>query len=217
MRHPAGVDDGARGPDGRAERVSDTMSAHRATNTLQFRVLETIAPDGTRRTYARLGPRGQIAAEPRSHGIMGFLRGILVEWVAAEHPEATLIPGTEPRPENAGALDITRRDGFLARAGFTLVVQEDGGVTYGAPSIASLRSAWNTEKVVELPPAAVAEAFGHQNELPVMRKQLEALEAQVAGLDRERRAAEVMTRVWLAITGLAVVFGIVFGIQPHAA
>ena len=47
--------------DGRAERVSDTMSAHRATNTLQFRVLETIAPDGTRRTYARLGPRGQIA------------------------------------------------------------------------------------------------------------------------------------------------------------
>ena len=146
--------------DGKTEKIVERDWANRALNTLQFRVLEATAPDGKRSAFARLGPRGQIAAEPKNVGLMGFLRAILVEWVAEQHPDAVIIRGSMSQPDVPSDEDKTLRNAFFARAGFTVLPTSDGAGTYHAPSIRSLRTAWNTDKVVELTAPMVAEAFG---------------------------------------------------------
>jgi len=203
---------------GRAEKLDDRASAHRTGNTLQLRVLEQVRPDGHRVALARLGPRGQIAAEPRGLGIMSFLRGVLVEWVAGEHPDAAVAPGAFRHEEARGDERRAQREQFLARSGFVLTADEDGdGGRFGIGALRELRTTWNADKVSEITPAQVAEAFGAQARAGALKRQVEALESQVDGLVRDRRAAEVMSRVWLAITLLAIVFGIAFGIQPRLA
>ena len=203
---------------GRAEKIDDRTSPHRTSNTLQFRVLEQVHPDGRRVALARLGPRGQIAAEPRGHGIMSFLRGVLVEWVASEHPAAAVAPGSFTHDESRGETERALREQFFIRSGFMVTADGDGkGGRFGIGALSELRTTWNAEKVAEITPALVAEAFGAQARVGVLRRQVEALESQVDGLARDRRAAEVMSRIWLAVTLLAVVFGIVFGIQPRMA
>jgi hypothetical protein len=201
---------------GRSEKLDDRASPHRTGNTLQLRVLEQLHPDGRRVALARLGPRGAIAAEPRGHGIMSFLRGMLVEWVAAEHPEAAVAPGSFSHDETRGEDERTLREQFFIRSGF-VVTAEGSRTRYGIGALHDLRTTWNTEKVAEITPAMVAEAFGGQARIGALKRQVEGLEAQVEGLARERRAAEVMSRIWLVITLFAVVFGIVFGIQPRLA
>jgi hypothetical protein len=203
---------------GRAEKLDDRASPHRTTNTLQFRVLEQLLPDGRRVALARLGPRGQIAAEPRGHGIMSFLRGVLVEWVAAEHPGASVVPGVFPYDPSRGENERLLREQFFIRSGFIVTPDDDGtGGRFGIGALRELRTNWNAEKVAEITPALTAEAFCGQAGVGALKRQIEALQAQVVGLDRDRRTAEVMSRVWIAVTLLAVVFGIVFGIQPRIA
>ncbi|MET0384066.1 MAG: hypothetical protein ABW032_11650 [Burkholderiaceae bacterium] len=201
---------------GRGEKINDRASASRATNTLQLRVLEQARPDGRRVALCRLGPRGQIAADPKGHGIMSFLRGVLVEWAAAEHPDAAVVGGSFAAGQQ-GEADRALREQFFERSGFTVTADADGGVAFSAPALRELRTAWNREKVAELTPPMVAEAFCAQAQAGVFKRRAEALESQVEGLAKDRRAAEVMSRIWLAITVLAIVFGIVFGIQPRVA
>ncbi len=201
---------------GRSEKLDDRASPHRASNTLQFRVLEQVHPDGRRVALARLGPRGAIAAEPRGHGIMSYLRGVLVEWVAAEHPDAAVAPGSFTHDESRGEDERALREQFFTRAGF-VVTSEGSRTRFGIGALRDLRTTWNIEKVAEITPALVAEAFGGQARVGALKRQVEALESQIDGLARDRRAAEVMSRIWLVITLCAVVFGIVFGIQPRLA
>jgi hypothetical protein len=52
-------------------------------------------------------------------------------------------------------------------------------------------------------------------EAPGLRQQIAALQDQLASTVKEKRATEMLSRIWLAITVLAVIFGLVFGIQPH--
>lgn len=201
---------------GRAEKLDDRASAHRSGNTLQFRVLEQLQPDGRSVALVRLGPRGKIAAEPVGHGIMSFLRAVLVEWVAADHPAASVAPGTFRHDESRGENERVMREQFFVRSGFVVTVDADGrGGRFGIGALRDLRTTWNTEKVAEITPALVAEAFGAQAQVGALKRQVEGLQAHIDGLDRERRAAEVLSRVWFAVTVLAVGFGIVFGIQPH--
>ena len=201
---------------GRTEKLDERASAHRTSNTLQFRVLEQLQPDGRRVALARLGPRGQIAAEPRGHGIMSYLRGVLVEWVAAEHPDAAVAPGSFTHDESRGEDERVQREQFFARAGFVVTGDGHRG-RFGIGALRELRTTWNTEKVAEITPALVAEAFGGQARAGALKRQVEALQTQIDGLARDRRAAEVMSRIWLVVTLFAVVFGIVFGIQPRLA
>ena len=201
---------------GRSEKLGEQASPHRTGNTLQFRVLEQAQPDGRRVALARLGPRGQIAAEPRGHGIMSFLRGVLVEWVAAEHPGAAVAPGTFSNDESRGEDDRVLREQFFTRSGFVVTAEGSRG-RFGIGALRELRTTWNAEKVVEITPALVAEAFGGQARAGALKRQVEALESQIDGLARDRRAAEVMSRLWLVVTLFAIVFGIVFGIQPRMA
>lgn len=201
---------------GRTEKIEYRASPHRSTNTLQFRVLEQVQPDGRLVALARLGPRGLIAAEPRGLGIMSFLRGVLVEWVAAEHPSAAVAPGSYTNDASRGENERVQREQFFIRSGF--VVTGEGSIGhFGIGALRDLRTTWNTEKVAEITPALVAEALGAQARVGALKRQVEALESQIDGLWRDRRAAEVMSRIWLAITLFAVVFGIVFGIQPRMA
>jgi hypothetical protein len=202
---------------GRAERINDRASASRATNSLQFRVLEQTGPGGRHVALARLGPRGQIAAEPRGLGVMSFLRGLLVEWVAAEHPDAAVVAGAFPVVEQQSEAERALRDHFFRRSGFEVEAASEGGGRFSVGALRDLRSTWNGEKVAEITPAMVAEALGAQAQAGLLKRQVEALESQVEGLAKDRRAAEVMMRVWLAITVLAVMFAIVFGIQPRVA
>ena len=52
-------------------------------------------------------------------------------------------------------------------------------------------------------------------EMPVLRQQVVALRQQLEVALKEKRATETMQRVWLAITVIAVIFGLIFGIQPR--
>ncbi|MGN6525742.1 MAG: hypothetical protein ACTHL8_05085 [Burkholderiaceae bacterium] len=201
---------------GRAEKLADRATPGRTTNTLQLRVLEQPGADGRMVALARLGPRGQIAAEPKGHGIMSFLRGVLVEWAAAAHPQAAVVPDTFVHDPARGDNERQQREQFFVRSGFVVTGDATGG-RFGIGALRDLRTSWNTDKVLEITPALVAEAFGGQALAGALKRQVEALEAQIDGLARDRRAAEVMSRIWLAVTVLAVVFGIVFGIQPRVA
>lgn len=201
--------------DGKAAKITGLASANRFLNTLQFRVLESTSPEGQRSVFARLGPRGQIVAEPQNVGLMGFLRAILVEWVAAAHPDATLIPGSFAQADAPTADEQSLRNAFFTKSGFTVLPTPEGGGSYQAASIRSLKTTWNTDKVVEMTPAMIAEAFGAQLEALVLRKRVAALEAEVRQASNERRAAEVLSRIWLAISLVSFVFGIVMAIQPH--
>lgn len=201
--------------DGRVERINERPSSNRPTNALQFRVLEANRPDGTRWTLARLGPKGQIGAEPRGVGLMGFLRAILVEWVAERHPDASIASGqlsAEPALDERAA-----RDAFFARSGFRVGTVENGAGGFYATTIKDLKTTWNGEKVVELQPAAIADAFCSQQEAALLHKQVDAQLAENKALARERRAAEVMSRIWLAVTLISFVFGVVMAIQPRLA
>ena len=126
----------------------------------------------------------------------------------------------EVLPETPGVQghgdDAAGREQFFARSGFVVTGDATGG-RFGIGALRDLRTTWNTDKVLEITPALVAEAFGGQAQAGALKRQVEALEAQIDGLARDRRAAEVMSRIWLAVTVLAVVFGIVFGIQPRVA
>lgn len=201
--------------DGKAAKITERASANRPTNALQFRVLETVSPEGKRASFARLGPRGQIAAEPRNVGVMSFLRAALVEWVQQTHPAAIVIRGSLSQADAPTTDEKLLLDAFFTKSGFTLVPSADGAGSYQAPGIQSLKTAWNTDKVVELTPPMVAEAFGGQLEAALLRQRVQALENEVRTVNGERRAAEFMTRVWLAISLLSFVFGIVMWIQPR--
>jgi hypothetical protein len=203
--------------DGKAARINERVTMNRSTNVLQFRVLEMTGGDGLRSTAARIGPRGQIAADPVGIGLMSFLRAALVEWVAERHPDAVILNGSlyqlDVPSDEARAL----RDHFFTRSGFTVRPTSGGGGSFFAASIQDLKTTWNTEKVVELTPPVVADAVCAQLEASVLRKRVDVLEAEVAAVTKEKRASEVLARIWLAITVVSLVCGLIFGIQPRIA
>jgi hypothetical protein len=201
--------------DGKTQRYAERTSAARATNALQFRVLEMAGPDGQRLGAARLGPKGQIAADPPNIGIMSLLRGLLVEWVAERHPDATVLTGSLYQVDVQSEDAMAVRDNFFLRAGFTVKPTSGGSGTFYAPSIRALKTTWNPDKATELTTPLIAEAVSAQMEAPGLRQQIAALQDQLASTVKEKRATEMLSRIWLAITVLAVIFGLVFGIQPH--
>jgi len=200
--------------DGKSQRFAERTSTGRATNALQFRVLE-MSTDGRRVSAARLGPKGQILAEPAGMGVMSLLRALLVEWVAGLHPEATVLTGSLYQVDVPDEKEMALRDAFFARSGFTVRPTAGGGGSFFARSVRELKSTWNTDKAQELTAPLLAEAVSAQMETPLLRQQIAALQDQLGTAIREKRATEVLSRVWLAITVLAVIFGLVFGIQPR--
>ena len=201
--------------DGKTQHFAERTSTGRATNALQFRVLEMIAADGRRLSAARLGPKGQILAEPPGMGIMSLLRAVLVEWVAEAHPDASLLTGSLYQVDVPNESEMSLRDNFFARSGFTIKPTSGGGGTFYARSIKDLKSTWNTDKAQELTAPLLAEAVSAQMETPLLRQQIAALQEQLAAALKEKRATETLQRIWLAITVIAVIFGLVFGIQPR--
>ena len=201
--------------DGQTQRFAERTSTGRATNALQFRALEMNGPDGRRLCAVRLGPKGQILAEPTGMGIMSLLRALLVEWVAELHPDASVLTGSLYQIDVPNEADMALRDAFFQRAGFTIKPTAGGGGTFHARSIKDLKSTWNTDKAQELTAPLLAEAVSAQMETPLLRQQIAALQEQLAAALKEKRATETLQRIWLAITVIAVIFGLVFGIQPR--
>jgi hypothetical protein len=200
--------------DGRSQRFAERTSTGRATNALQFRVLE-MTTGGRCVGAARLGPKGQIVAEPAGQGIMSLLRALLVEWVAPLHPEATVLTGSLYQVDVPGEKERALRDAFFARSGFVVRPTSGGGGTFFARSLCELKATWNTDKAQELTAPLLAEAVSAQLEMPMLRQQAASLQEQLASAHEEKRAAETLQRLWLAITVIAVVFGLIFGIQPR--
>ena len=201
--------------DGQTQRYAERTNTGRATNALQFRVLEMTAADGKRLSAARLGPKGQIHADPPGIGVMSLLRGLLVEWVAERHPDASVLTGSLYQVDVPSKDEIELRDQFFTRSGFTVKPTSGGGGTFFAGSLKQLKTGWNTDKATELTTPALAEAVSAQMEMPVLRQQIEALQQQLTAALKEKKATETLQRIWLAITVLAVVFGLIFGIQSH--
>ena len=201
--------------DGKTQRYAERAGTSRATNALQFRVLEMAGPDGRRVSAARLGPKGQILADPPNMGIMSLLRALLVEWVAEQHPDATVLTGSMYQVDVQSEEAMAVRDNFFTRAGFTIKPTSGGSGSFYAHSIRALKTSWNPDKATELTTPLIAEAVSAQLEAPGLRQQIEALQDQLASTMREKRASEMLSRIWLAITVLAVIFGLVFGIQPR--
>lgn len=201
--------------DGKAERYAERTGTGRATNALQFRVLEMAGPDGRRVSAARLGPKGQISADPPNMGIMSLLRALLVEWVAERHPDATVLTGSLYQVDVQSDEAMAVRDNFFARAGFIVKPTSGGSGTFYAHSIKALKTTWNPDKATELTTPLIAEAVSAQMEAPGLRQQIVALQEQLAATTKEKRATELLSRIWLAITVLAVIFGLIFGIQPR--
>ena len=201
--------------DGKSQRFAERTSTSRPTNALQFRVLEMATADGARLSAAKLGPKGQIAADPPGLGVMSLLRALLVEWVADKHPDASILTGSLYQVDVPGEAEIALRDGFFTRAGFTVKPTSGGGGTFHAKSIQDLKSTWNAEKATELTAPLLAEALSAQMETPMLRQQIAALQDQLTAAIKEKRATETLQRIWLAITVIAVIFGLIFGIQPR--
>ena len=201
--------------DGKTQRFAERTSTGRAINALQFRVLEMNAADGRRLSAARLGPKGQIQAEPPGMGIMSLLRALLVEWVGERHSDATILTGSLYQVDVPNESQMELRDNFFSRSGFTVKPTSGGGGTFYARSIKELKTTWNTDKAQELTAPLLAEAVSAQMETPVLRQQIAALQDQLAAALKEKRATETLQRIWLAITVIAVIFGLIFGIQPR--
>ena len=201
--------------DGKVQHYAERANAARATNALQFRVLEMAGPDGRHVTAARLGPKGQILAEPKGVGIMTLLRALLVEWVVQEHPDASVLTGSLYQVDVPGEADMALRDHFFTRSGFVVKPTSGGGGTFYARSLKELKTTWNPEKAQELTAPLLAEAVGAQMETPALRQQIATLQQQLDATLKEKRATETLQRVWLAITVIAVIFGLIFGIQPR--
>ncbi len=201
--------------DGKTQRFAERTSTGRAINALQFRVLEMNAADGRRLSAARLGPKGQIQAEPPGMGIMSLLRALLVEWVGERHPDATILTGSLYQVDVPNESQMELRDNFFSRSGFTVKPTSGGGGTFYARSIKELKTTWNTDKAQELTAPLLAEAVSAQMETPVLRQQITVLQDQLAATLKEKRATETLQRIWLAITVIAVIFGLIFGIQPR--
>jgi len=201
--------------DGKTQHFAERASTSRPANALQFRVLQMRTAEGRPVCAARLGPKGQILAEPANMGIMSLLRGLLVEWVASRHPDATLLTGSLYQVDVPTDTEMALRDAFFTRSGFTVRPTSGGGGTYFAHSIKALKTSWNTDKAQELTAPLLAEAVGAQLQMPLLRQQLAALQDQLAATQKEKRATEMLQRIWLAITVVAVVFGLAFGIQPR--
>jgi hypothetical protein len=201
--------------DGKTQRFAERTDTSRATNALQFRVLEMVGADGKHLSAARLGPKGQILAEPKGMGVMSLLRALLVEWVGPAHPDASVLTGSLYQVDVPGEADMALRDHFFSRSGFVVKPTSGGGGTFYARSVKELKSSWNTDKAQELTAPLLAEAVSAQMEMPVLRQQVVALQQQLEVAITEKRATETMQRVWLAITVVAVVVGLIFGIQPR--
>ena len=201
--------------DGQTQRFADRTTTGRAINALQFRVLEMKAADGQHLSAARLGPKGQIQAEPPGMGLMSLLRALLVEWVAERHPDTTILTGSLYQVDVPNEAEMALRDAFFSRSGFTVKPTSGGGGTFYARSIKELKTTWNTEKAQELTAPLIAEAVSAQMESPVLRQQIATLQEQLAATLKEKRATETLQRIWLAITVIAVIFGLIFGIQPR--
>jgi len=200
--------------DGRSQHFAERTSTGRAVNALQFRVLE-MSSDGRRVTAARLGPKGQIQAEPTGLGLMSLLRALLVDWVAPLHPDATVLTGSLYQVDVPSEKEMELRDAFFTRSGFTVRPTSGGGGSFFARSIRELKTSWNTDKIQELTAPQLAEAVSAQMEAPLLRQQIASLQEQAGALQKEKKAAETLQRLWLAITVIAVVFGLIFGIQPR--
>jgi hypothetical protein len=201
--------------DGQTQRYAERAGTGRAGNALQFRVLEMTAADGKRLCAARLGPKGQIHADPPGNGLMSLLRALLVEWVQERHPDASILTGSLYQVDVQSKDAIELRDQFFARSGFTIKPTSGGGGTFYARSIKELKTTWNTDKATELTTPLLAEAITAQLEMPGLREQVASLQGQLATALKEKRATETLQRIWLAITVIAVILGLIFGIQPR--
>jgi hypothetical protein len=201
--------------DGQTQRFAERTSTGRATNALQFRVLEMNAADGRLLSAARLGPKGQIQAEPPGLGLMSLLRALLVEWVGERHPDAAILTGSLYQVDVPNESQMELRDHFFTRSGFTVKPTSGGGGTFYARSIKDLKTTWNSEKAQELTAPLLAEAISAQMETPVLRQRIATLQQQLDATVKEKRATETLQRIWLAITVVAVIFGLIFGIQPR--
>jgi hypothetical protein len=200
--------------DGSSQRYAERTSTARPINALQFRVLEMAGPDGRRLAAAKIGPKGQIAADPPGMGVMGLLRALLVEWVAERHPDASVLTGSLNQADIAAEAQIAQRDAFFARAGF-IVKPSGGGGKFYANTIKDLKSTWSAEKATELTTPLLVDALNAQMELPQIRQQVAALQEQLTAAHKTQRATETLQRIWLAVTVLAVLFAVVLAIQPR--
>jgi len=201
--------------DGKTQHFAERTSTSRESNALQFRVLQMNGPDGRPLSAAKLGPKGQIAAEPPGMGIMSLLRGLLVEWTLEQHPDASLLAGSLYQVDTPDEAQMGLRDAFFARSGFTIKPTSGGGGTFYARSLKELKTGWNPDKAQEVTVPQLAEAISAQMEAPVLRQQIAGLQQQLTSAIKEKRATETLQRIWLAITVIAVVFGLIFGIQPR--
>ena len=201
--------------DGKTQRFAERTSTGSAANALQFRVLEMTTADGRHCSAARLGPKGQVLADPPGLGLMSLLRALLVEWVAERHPYASVLTGSLYQVDVPSPDDMAVRDHFFMRSGFIIKPTSSGGGTFFARSIKELKTTWNTDKATELTTPLLAEAVSAQMETPFLRQQIATLQDQLASAIKEKRATETLQRVWLAITVIAVIFGLIFGIQPR--
>ena len=145
---------------------------------------------------------------------MSLLRALVVEWVAERIPTRACSPARCTR-WTCSRGQIALRDHFFARSGFTVKPTSGGGGTFYARSIKELKTTWNTDKATEFTTPLLAEAVIAQMETPVLRQQVAALQEQLASAVKEKRATETLQRIWLAITVVAVIFGLIFGIQPR--
>jgi hypothetical protein len=146
---------------------------------------------------------------------MGLLRAVLVEWVAELHPDAAILTGSLYQVAAPKEAEVALRDHFFTRSGFTVKPISGGSGTFYARSIRELKTTWNAEKATELTAPLLAEAVSAQMEAPVLRQQIASLQAQLTAALKEKRASETLQRIWLAITVVAVIFGLIFGIQPR--
>jgi hypothetical protein len=201
--------------DGTSQRYAERTSTARPTNALQFRVLEMAGPDGRRLAAAKIGPKGQIAADPPGMGVMGLLRALLVEWVMALHPDASVLTGSLNQADAPSEAQAAQRDAFFARAGFTVKPTSGGGGKFYADTVRDLKSTWNPDKATELTTPLLVDAVNAQLETPQLRQQVAALQDQLTAARKTQRATETLQRIWLAVTVLAVLFALVLAIQPR--
>lgn len=127
-----------------------SASSDAAVNRLHFSVLERAPghPEGAG-SVAKLGPIGHIRTEPKSAGIGTYLRDQLIDWVASEHPQASVAEGSLS-PVDAGPDNLERRNNFYLGAKFQVRVQEDGSGAFWADRMDGLKRHTENRKVVEL-------------------------------------------------------------------
>ncbi len=171
------------------------------------------------RQCVQFGPKSgfNLSAELTGMGLTSYAYAQAILWLKSQYSEYSVLPTTLPNPEAEGEEARVKRNARLAAQGFDIefLDSEQRSGRYFKDKISRLISNWETDKITEVPIAALLDNIARlDNEKAELQRQLHAIKSQERSLEDSLSKEKQTNLILTGVTCFVLVFTLmgIFGL-----